>query len=250
MANARAALRALPVILMAGVMACAGRTGGPEEVRRGGVARDALPGMAGRSCALASDPGGLPPFASLARIGTRGNIALWGTDLSVGDTVVLSVRYDDDGRLGWVQAIESSVGPEDALAVERLLLESLNETGPADWGVRLRLVGGDIVAMEPSVICPPEARRGLRRPVVPMATSNRDIRALEQARGIRYPIHISLAADGRITGVHLPRPSGDTVVDQFLMDWVFGTTFQPKLHDGIRMATVIEEHIYIPRRRR
>jgi len=249
MLRRNAALVGLTLILASGAAACSSRTP-PGELRRGGVARVELPGIDGRTCQFASRDSELPAFSRLARLGTRGNVALWGLDLTPADSVVLSVRYDDQGRLAWVRAIEASLDPTRVVTLERLLMESLNEDGPIDWGVRVHVVGGDVAGVEPSVICPPEPRKGLRQRVIPLVTSARDLAALEHARGRRYPIQIFLDHDGRITGVRLPRPSGDTVVDQFLMDWVFGTDFEPKLHDGIRLAAVVEDEIYIPIRRR
>lgn len=249
MARYTTALRVAAMVLATCLSACGGKAVDFTPVRSEAVGRDAITGVAGRRCQLASSPDELPDFHSLARIGTRGDISLWGVDLPATDTVLVSVRYDDDGRLEWVQVIKASLTPDRVTGLERMLMASLNESGPRDWGVRLRLVGGDVVDLEPSVICPPEVRAGMRRPVVPMVTSGRDIRALEQARGVRYPIHIFVDASGRITGVHLPRPSGDSVVDQFLTDWAMSTSFRPKLHDGIAMPAVVEQNIYIPRRR-
>lgn len=249
MTGRNAARLGLTLLLVAAVGACSSRSA-DGEVKRGGIAQENLPGITGRSCQLASADDALPGFSRLARLGTRGNIALWGLDLAPSDTVVLSVRYDDDGRLAWVRAIDSSLAADRVVPLERLLMESLNEEGPPDWGVRVRVAGGDVAGMAPSVICPPEPRRGLRQRVTPLATSRRDLQALEQVRGRRYPVQIFLDSDGGITGVRLARSSGDSFVDQFLMDWVFATKFEPKLHDGIRMAATFEEELYIPVRRR
>lgn len=244
------ALGAVAAVLIVGTAACSGRSAGPQSVRAAEADRAAIPGLAGRRCDLASRPDALPRFSDLARIGTRGNISLWGVDMATTDSVIVSVRYDDEGHLEWTRVIRSSLTPDRAEAIERLLTATLNDSGPADWGVRLFLVGGDVTSMAPSVICPPEALRELRRRVVPMVTGPRDVRALEQARGIRYPIQIFLDANGRITNVNLPRSSGDNMVDQFLIDSALSASFRPKLHDGIRTPTMIERHIYIPRRRR
>lgn len=249
MARYKTALPAAAMVLATCLSACGGKPG-PEPVRTEAVGRDATTPMSERRCRLASSADELPHFNSLVRIGTRGDVSLWGIDLPATDTVLVSVRYDDDGRLDWVQVIETSLRPERVTSLERLLLASLNERGPSDWGVRLRLVGGDVADLEPSVICQPEARAGLRRPVVPMVTSGRDVRALERARGIRYPVQIFLDSQGRITGVRLPRPSGHSVVDEFLTDWALSTSFRPKLHDGIPMPAMVEQTLYIPHRRR
>lgn len=250
MARYTTALSAAAMVLGSTLSACSGKAAGPAPGPSEAIGRDETTAMAGRRCKLASSADALPAFHTLARIGTRGNVSLWGFDLPATDTVLVSVRYDDDGRLDWVQVIEASLTPDRVRGLESLLMASLNERGPQDWGIRLRVVGGDVVDLEPSIICPPEVRAGLRRPVVPMVTSGRDIRALERARGIRYPIQIFVDSQGRITGVRLPRPSGEAVVDQFLTDWALSTSFHPKLHDGIAMPAVVEQTLYIPRRRR
>lgn len=249
MARYMTVLPAAAMVLATCLSACGGKAG-PAPVRAEAVGRDANTPMSGRRCQLASSADELPDFNSLVRVGTRGDVSLWGVDLPATDTVVVSVRYNDDGRLDWVEVIETSLTSDRVTGLERLLLASLNERGPQDWGVRIRLVGGDVADLEPSVICQPEVRAGLRRPVVPMVTSGRDVRALERARGIRYPVQIFIDSQGRITNVRLPRPSGDTVVDQFLTDWALSTSFRPKLHDGIAMPAVVEQSLYIPQRRR
>lgn len=244
------ALTAVATALLAGVAACGGRGGGPEPVHADAVDRAGIPGLSGRRCHLASSAEALPEFTHVARIGTRGNISLWGTDLADTDSMIISVRYDDEGHLAWARVIQSSLQRDRVEAIGRLLTATLNDSGPPDWGVRLLVVGGDVVSMAPSVVCPAEPLRELRRRVVPMVTGPRDVRALEQARGIRYPVQIFLDANGRITDVKLARSSGDSVVDQFLIDSALSASFRPKLHDGIRMPTMVEQQIYIPRRRR
>lgn len=244
------ALPAAAMVLTSGLVACGGAAPGPPSGPAQAIGRDVTPTTLGRRCRMASSADELPSIHHLARIGTRGNVALWGMDLPATDTVVVSVRYDDEGRLEWVQVIEASLSPDRVAGLERLLMESLNENGPRDWGVRLRLVGGDLADLEPSVICPAEVVAGLRGPVVPMVTSSQDVRALNRARGVRYPVQIFVDSQGRISGVRLPRPSGDSVVDQFLTDWALSTSFRPKLHDGIPMPTVVEQTLYIPHRRR
>lgn len=250
MARYTTALAAMAMTLITGVAACGGRGAGPEQVRADAVDRAAIPGLSGRRCHLASSAETLPEFTQVARIGTRGDVSLWGSDLADTDSMIVSVRYDDEGHLAWAQVIRTSLRADRVESIGRLLTATLNDTGPPDWGVRLLVVGGDVVSMEPSVICPPEPLREIRRRVVPMVTSPRDVRALEQARGVRYPIQIFLDANGRITHVNLARSSGDSVVDQFLMDSALSTSFRPKLHDGIRTPTMVEHQIYIPRRRR
>lgn len=237
----------LTLALLPALWGCAG-TGPPPAGPDVGLARNAIPGLVGRTCDYVSAHTELPSFARLARLGTRGNIALWGHDAAPSDTVVLSVRYDRDGRLAWVRAIHSSLYPDRVASLEALLLATMNDRGPADWGVRLSVIGGDLAAMEPSVVCPVEPRRGARLPVAgPVA--GREIRAFEQVRGRRFPIQITVDEQGRILDVRLARSTGHDAVDQFLLDWVLATSFQPRLHDGIALVATTEQTIHIPRRR-
>lgn len=218
--------------------------GGPDVE----LAREALPGLAGRRCQYVSTHEELPPFARLARPGTRGNIALLGYHAAPTDTVVLSVRYDGEGRLAWVRAIKSSVLPDQVSALEGLLLASLNEQGPADWGVRLSVIGGELSTAEPSILCPVEPRSEGGRLPVAMPVTAREIWALEQVRGRRFPVQVTVDEQGRIMDVRFARVTGETAVEQFLLDWILATHYQPKLHDGIALAGTIEQTIYIPRR--
>lgn len=234
----------LVLVLAAGVSGC-GIRGETMQTE----ARNAVPGLAGRSCEFVGEPAVIPPFASLARLGTRGNIALWGLDAAASDSVVVSVRYGEDGRLAWVRSIGSSLPLDRVASLERLLLESLNERGPAGWGVRLRIIGGDFAGMEPSVVCPVEPRRGGSGLPVFLPSSQHGLRALQQVRGRSFPVEIAIDDQGRIMDVRLVRPSGSSVVDQFLVDWIYSVQFQPKLHDGIPLADTIERTLYIPRRR-
>lgn len=236
------------ILLLLSSVACGARGGGAggSDVT---LARNELPGLIGRRCDYVSDHDQIPPFSRLARIGTRGNIALWGFHVEPSDSVVLSIRYDDDGRLGWVRAIQSSVPAEAVASLERLVLESMHERGPADWGVRLTVVGGAYAALEPSVLCPPQIQRTGGPGAVALPTSERGFRALERARGRRFRLLISIDERGRIMDVRLPQRSGEGVVDQFILDWAHATRFHPKLHDGIPLPATFEEIIYIPRRR-
>lgn len=229
-----------------GMAACTSRGQAAPDRPSLGDARDEIPGMVGRRCHYTSETA--PPFEQLARVGTRGNIALWGWQLTAGDTVDISIRYGDDGRLVWAEAIRSTVAPDRVAALESLLLRTLEEEGPADWGVRLRVLGGDVVSTRPSVVCPAQPHN-TNYTAVPAPATAREYYALNQARGRYFPVIISLDERGRILDVRLPQPSGIDVVDQMLIDWVFATDFIPKLHDGVPVATTLEERLYLPRRR-
>ena len=246
MSKGNVALAALVLSFLPALGACSSRSGTDG---RPTLARNAIPGLIGRRCEYVSNSNQLPSFSRLARHGTRGNVALWGHDNAPTDSVILSVRYDEEGKLAWVHAIQSSLKADRVTPLEQLLLESMNEQGPTDWGVRVRVVGGDVAGVEPSVICPAEPRTGLVGPVIPMPVTRDEIAAFQHARGRRFPMEISLDELGRIRGVRLARSSGMATVDQFLLDWVRNSTFHPKLHDGIRLATTLQRTVYIPNAR-
>lgn len=210
--------------------------------------RAQLPGVEGRRCHYVNSRDDLPPPSDLVRPGTRGSIALWGRDMGAGDSVVLSIRYGDEGGLAWIRALHASIDSERVARLEDLLQASLHLDGPQDWGVRVRVAGGDLAGVEPSIVCPADVRRGFRNPVA-LPTTSRDYHILNQARGREYPVLIALDERGGIMDVRLERPSGQYIVDQFIRDWVFATSFFPKLHDGIPVATVIRKTLYLPRRR-
>lgn len=247
--GARWGLVAVSLAMVPVLAACGARgeeAAGPDAV----LARNAVPGLPGRACHFVSEHDAVPTFSRVARIGARGNIALWGLHLDTPDRLTLSIRYDDEGRLGWVEAIESSSVPgERVAALERLLRTFMNERGPPDWGVRLMVVGGRFAGLEPSVICPAEIRRGGGGPVISLPRTQRGRRELAQARGRRFRVQISIDERGRVVDVRLPGVAGDRAVDQLLLDWAFATRFHPKLHDGLPLPTTVEQSVQIRRRR-
>lgn len=244
----RYSVGALTLLVAAATWGC-GRAASAPGAPGIGLARTAIPGLTGRRCEFVSAHDELPSFAALARPGTRGNIALLGYHAAPTDTVVLSVRYDVEGRLAWVRAIRSSLRPDAVAALEGLLLSALYERGPADWGMRLSVIGGELSAAEPSIRCPVEVDRGGGRMAIAGPVAEREFRAIEQVRGRRVPVQVTVDDQGRIMDVRLARSTGQAAVDQLLIDWVRATRFRPKLHDGIALAGTLEQEIYIPRRR-
>lgn len=230
---------------------CGARSSSSEGPRAEAIsARNALPGLVGRTCTFASRPDELPPFSDLARLGTRGNLAIWGSSMEPSDSVTFSVRYDEEGRLAWVRAIQSSVERARLDPLERLLLESFNEEGPTDWGVRVRVVGGDIASVEPSVICPAEPRNAVRNPHIVPASTLREYQRVSGVRGRYFPLEITINEQGRAVHVRLARSTGAGMLDHYLMQWVQETDFHPKVHDGIRLASTFQKTVYVPRYRR
>lgn len=169
--------------------------------------------------------------------------------MEASDSATFSVRYDEAGRLAWVRAIQSSLAPDRVAPIERVLLESLNERGPHDWGVRVRVVGGDVVGMEPSIVCPAEPRTGMPdRNVVPISTL-REYQWLSRVRGRYYRMQITINEDGRPIEIRMERSTGERTLDHYLMEWIHQIDFHPKLHDGMRLASTFTKTVYVPRHR-
>ncbi|MDX1674211.1 MAG: hypothetical protein R3314_05345 [Longimicrobiales bacterium] len=231
-------VRWMPVLAL-GAAACASAPATPrphpDEVR----------GILGRDCRFADPPDRTPPLAAIARPGVRGNVALWGLELAEPDTVELSVRYGEDGRLLWVEPIRATVDEEHVATLGELIFGALEETARADWGVRILVVAGDVAAVAPSVICEPESRSpGAIRPNIEAV---RDFYLVE---GRRYPVEIGLDERGNVIGVRLLRETRSRAVDQFIRDYVWNSSFEPKLHDGIGLPSTLRTHVEFPRIRR
>ena len=239
--TARSGLGRAALLALGAALGCGGGSGPSIPSPQVGV----VPGMVSRDCRYTHTPGGSPPLNQLARAGLRGNIALWGRDMAAGDTVELSVRYTGDGRLLWVEAIRSTVGPERIPALEELVLEALDDVARPDWGVRIFVVGGDVVGLAPSVICAPEARLGST--LRPSLGALRDFWLVE---GRRFPVRIDLDERGNVIGVRLVRRTHSRAVDQYIMDYVWQSSFYPKLHDGIGLPSTLTVNIEFPRRLR
>lgn len=229
-------------ILALALAGCGGRGAQPPV-----PATSVIEGLRGRECHYTADFDATPSLRQLARPGTGGNISLWGRGLVPSDTVELSVRYAGDGRLQWVRAIRSSVGGERVAALEQLVLEAMNETAHGDWGVRLLVVGGDVVSVAPSVVCEPE-REGMIGTLDNIPLSYEVYRDLYQLGGQPIPVRVRLDARGGILGVDLVRQTFSHWVNQFVRDFVRNTRFEPKLHDGIGVATTFEFNLRFPRR--
>lgn len=240
-ATARTVMAVL--VLLAGVATLAACGAGSREVspRNSGV-----PGIVGRSCDYVNLPDATPPFTELARLGTRGNIALWGRDLGPGDSVQVSVRYAEDGRLMWVEPIQTTISLERVQPLKRLLLEAMADTARADWGVRMWVVGGEVTEVAPSVICPPRPQRGSAS--ISRIIDPRTARGLARVRGRRFPVHVEIDERGKVVSMRLVRRTGSDALDQYILEYIWHTSFEPKLHDGIGVASALETHIRVPRR--
>lgn len=229
--------------VMGALFAGCGLFAGPDEP----APAEAPTGATHQDCWYAEDPGRALSLADVGRAGLRGNIGLWGRAMAATDTIELSVRYADDGELQWVQAIRSTVPEERTLALENLLFNGLDEGHERDWGVRVLVVDGDVVDVTPSIICDPEVRLpGL----IPSGIGNdpRAMRAYQQIRGRRIPVRVSLDRNGRVTNARLVRSTHSQYIDEYIINYIWNSSFKAKLHDGIGVATTFEVDLYFPRR--
>jgi TonB family protein len=233
-------------LLLAVVLAgCAGRGGGPYADL--GPARQAVEGLQGRTCAYVSDPVVPSTLDDVARPGTRGTILLWARGDGTPDTLEVSVRYGEDGRLSWVQAINGTGANDRRRELERLLTGGLSDEGPPDWGLRVRVVAGQVEAVLPSVICEPE-RIVTGSRVAPPVGSAAEVAEAWAARGRQLEVAVSLDEAGRVLNVALLRGSGSRLLDQYAIDLARSYRYAPRLHDGIGVPSVHRYRLQIPRR--
>jgi hypothetical protein len=232
---------ALPVALVS----CTARGSGAYADLEG--ARQAVGGLTGRTCHYVGKPVVPSSIDGLTRPGTRGSILLWGRDAAPTDTVDLSVRYGENGRLAWVHLIRANVRQDRVFELERLLSESLAEEGPADWGVRIRMVGGSVDAVLPSVVCPPEQGPLLSQPMRPVGTSG-EFQEAWQARSRPLEVHVELDASGNIVALRMARTSGSRLLDQYALDVARTYRYHPRLHDGIGLPGVLSVRMRLSRR--
>jgi TonB family protein len=231
----------LPVTLVS----CTARGSGAYADLEG--ARQAVGGLTGRTCHYVGKPVVPSSIDELTRPGTRGSILLWGRDAAPTDTTDLSVRYGENGRLAWVRAIRTNVRQDRVFELERLLSESLAEEGPADWGVRIRVVGGSVDAVLPSVVCPPEQGPLLSQPMRPVGTRG-EFQEAWQARSRPLEVAVELDESGNIVALRVARSSGSRLLDQYALDVALTYRYHPRLHDGIGLPGVLPVRIRLSRR--
>lgn len=232
-------------MIIPAVVACAGRADSTYPELE--AASRAIDGVAGRRCEYIADPVVPSTLDPVTRPGTRGAILLWGGDAAPTDSIDLSVRYGDEGRLAWVRAIHSNVAVERRMELERILSGGLSEEGPPDWGLRVRVIGGRVDAVLPSVLCPPERGAVAGRTARPMGTP-REVQEAAQTGGRQIEMDVGLDERGRVTGVHLRRSSGSRLMDEQALDVARAFRYQPKLHDGIGIPSVMPLRLRVRRR--
>jgi TonB family protein len=222
----------LALLGLGGVAAC----GGPRPTDDLVPARAAIDGLSHRRCGyLDREP--LPrTLDELTRPGTRGALLLRAGGASPTDSVELSIRYRHDGRLDWVRALRANVDPGQVAELERVLAAGVHDTGPADWGFRLRFVGGHLDAILPAVVCEPQRTGDIPR-VMPPTGSPQEMAEARRARQTSISVNVTLDETGRVTDVRLPHPTGSRLLDAYALELARAMAYLPRLHDGAGVPT-------------
>jgi TonB family protein len=211
-----------------------------------GPPRTALEGLGGRRCDYIESPQAPVTLDLVTRPGTRGGILLWAGETTSADTVQLSVRYGEEGRLSWVRVIDTSMSADRAVELRRMLEGALDERGPEDWGFRIQVVGGAVTIL-PSVVCRPEASGFVGGVPPPMGTVYEQAEARE---AMRRPMVVEVRLDelGRVMGVRVSLSSGSRLLDDYAMDLARAYRYEPKLHDGLGAPGTLPLRFRAPRR--
>lgn len=228
-------LAATALVLTAGLAACGGARTSPETEL--GPARDAIDARTGRRCTYADALDHLPSVQQVLSPGTTGSLRLWGYGREATDTLILSIRYGEEGGLDWVRAM---VGARDLVGtaeLERLVGSAVPDTGKPDWGVRLVLSGdGTPVRVLPAVTCAAVARSKIPTPA-PMANRAERLE-MQRAGNRRIEVRVRLDAMGRVLEAQITQSSGSRVLDDYALAAVRDTSFEPALHDGFPVPSV------------
>lgn len=224
------------IVLLFSVGACAGRS--DSAYAEHPPARAAADEVAGRRCATLTRPPAPRSLDEVTRPGTRWAVATWGRSAEPWDSVELSVRYGSEGQLDWVRMTRGNVSRERASELERIVLGGIADVGPAEWGFRVRLVGGQVQATLPSVVCPPgRMPMAGRRP--PPAGTEAEMAEARQVLGRRIELEVSLNEAGGVADIRVTRSSGSRFMDREAMDRALGIRYQPGLHDDVGVPSVI-----------
>jgi TonB family protein len=228
--------RCVLAVLLVSVGACAGRGDGAYAEQP--PARAAADEVAGRRCATLTRPPTPRSLDEVTRPGTRWAVATWGNRAVPTDSVELSVRYGSEGRLDWVRTTRGNVSPERVSELERIVLGGISDSGPAEWGFRVRLVGAQVQAVLPSVVCPPgRLPMAGRRP--PPAGTAAELAEARQVLGRPIELEVSLNEEGSVVDIRVARSSGSHFMDREAMDRALAIRYLPSLHDDMGIPSVI-----------
>jgi TonB family protein len=117
-----------------------------------------------------------------------------------------------------------------------------NEDGPAEWGVRVRVVGGEAVTILPSTVCEPGRLPTTGRRPHPYGTAF-EVQEARQALGRRIELEVSLDRMGTVTDVRVTQSSRSRLMDRDALDRALWIRYQPSLHDEIGVPSTLPGHL-------
>ena len=230
----------LPAAALLVLAACAS---GGQAFNRSAVLLSDAPAPQGRSCGPASSPEALP--AARALVDSESVMrALTAAPGVPSGFLLLSLRYDDQGRVAWSRVLESNLDADRQQALAGLLAHSLRQQAAApSWSVRLRVKADAAPEMRVgrSELCAAAALPGptiaIRRQfVVSQAAGSREAAAspppsaMTIPRTPRFLLHVDAA--GHVLEARLQESSGDEDVDAQFGQQLPKLEFRPTLLDG------------------
>ena len=226
-----------PVILAA---ACAW---GGQAFDRSAVLLSAAPPPQGRSRGAASSPEALPPARTLVDSESVMRSLRAAPDEPTG-TLLVSLRFDDQGRVLWARVLEGSLDRDRQQAIASLVAHSVRPQAAApSWSVRLRVKADAAPELKVgrSELCLAAARPGPtigihRQIVVSRTAGSREDAAVPPPSSLllprvpRFQLHVDAA--GKVLEARLQEGSGDDDVDTQFAQQIQKLEFQPTLLDG------------------
>ena len=162
-------------------------------------------------------------------------------------TVLYSIRWDEEGRLDWVRALENTL-PEAAEARVQVLVRAHARAARASdpWSARVRVpLGGAApeVRFGRSEVCRAVSDPG--RGAMTMGGSERmrpeDLRDLERAGEAR--VEVRVGTSGEVLDVRMRQSSRSRFIDDVALRSAQGGRYLPELVDGAPVAVWSEMRI-------
>jgi TonB family protein len=193
---------------------------------------------AGRRCVNLARPPAPASLDEATRPGTRWAIMTWADRGQPTERVDVSIRYGAQGQLDWVRANGGNIPAVRAAELERILRGGVSDRGPADWGFRVRLAGGEVEGVLPSVVCPPARKPTTGRRPRPTGT-DAEMAESRQALNRRIELDVSLNEEGDVVDVRVTRSSGSRLMDREAVDRALWLRYLPMLHDDMGVPSVL-----------
>ena len=238
--------RLRPARLLAAALVLAALPTSAHAQRRSVLLSDS-PAPAGRRCEVAKRPRALPALSAVVdSAGLQQALAADSTLRGAAGSVLLSMRFDAAGALGWVRPIEGDL-PEGAQAAVQQIVQRFVRGGARQdepWSVRLRVQAGAApeLRLGRSEICPVDHGPGASARATEQVTGQ-DIAEMNRATESRIQVRVS--PQGQVADVRVLQSSGSRILDDMAVRSARESRFLPELVDGIAV-----EGIHIIRSRR